>query len=147
MATPHVVVTTTVELVDSYGQRQRFRTRYSRTLSSLVVADYSIGADATKDLWDPTRDATEVSSDFDFLYALSDGDLDMEAETDTGGEVGREQGSLRLVKGLPLMLGADDAYANHSVGDAFGGTLDVVDRLRVNEPGSAARSLKLIMGT
>lgn len=147
MATPHVVVTTTVELVDSYGQRQRFNTRYSRTLSSLVVADFSVGADATKDLWDPTRDATEVSSDFDFLYALSDGDLDMELETDTGAEVGREQGSVRLVKGLPLMLGADDSYANHSVGDAFGGTLDVIDRLRADEPSSATRSLKLIMGT
>ena len=54
----------------------------------------------------------------------------------------------RLVVGVPLMLGADDTYFGASgATQGFGGTLDVIDKIRGDEPGSAAKNLIIIMAT
>ncbi|KKL55457.1 hypothetical protein LCGC14_2255230 [marine sediment metagenome] len=141
-----ISITTNVKWTDLFGKKHRFSTTYTQaSLTDIELRDLTIAADATRTLWDPTTDATEAMSTFTGCLLLSDGNLDGEMDIDSAGDVGREQNSFRLVDGLPYMLGADDAYANHSVGNAFGGTLDVFERIRVDEPATAARKLKTLM--
>lgn len=143
-----IKVETIVTITDEQNKTKKFVISKSITsLTAIEERDYAISADATRTLWDPTNVTTEAVSDFDFALFWADGNLDLEMDIDSGGEVGREQNSIRLVKDLPLMLGADDAYANHSAGNAYGGTLDLIERFRVDEPASASRKLKAILAT
>jgi hypothetical protein len=143
-----ITIQTTISYTDLSGNTHKFTETYTQgSLTDIEMRDQTIAADATKTLWDPTTDATESMSTFTGALLVSDGNLDGEMDIDSGGDVGREQNSFRLVSGLPYMLGADDAYANHSAGNAFGGTLDVIERIRVDEPASAARVLKMLLWT
>ena len=112
------------------------------------MRDFAIVADQTRILWDPVNDADENMSDFNFLLALSDGDLDLELVVDVGGDVGDEATMVRVVSQLPFMLGSEVGKANVTAVDVLGtGTIDLIDKVRVDEPGSVARNLKLIMAT
>lgn len=118
-----------------------------KTFSSLTdidVRQYTLAKDATQILWDPVNESTENMASFGLLIAIADGVLDLEF-TANEGDGNEELATVRLTDALPLMLGADDAYSNHSASDAFAGTLDVVDKIRVDEPESAARVLTFIM--
>ena len=105
-------------------------------LTSVEEKDYAIAADGTQVAWDPDNESSDAASDFDFMMAVSDGDLDLETTTKEG-DANEELGSVRLYKNLPFMLGRDDSYYNHSASDAFGGTLDVIDKVRADKPSSS----------
>ncbi len=108
--------------------------------------DYTIAADATQLCWDPTAVATENPSSFSFLLIWSDGNVDVEFVTDDGGDVGKIIWSQRVVKDVPLILGADDSYAAAAPGDdIFAGTLDVIERIRIKDASSAERKVKVIL--
>ena len=144
-----VRITTLVEVWDpvkGYYKWPSLRKTFTG-LTAVADATFAITASATKSLWDPLTDATEVVADFDVLIAVPDGNLDLELDIDQNASFGRELNSIRIVKDLPFCLGADDAYANHSAGNAFGGTLDLIERLRVKDPTAAARKLRLLMAT
>ena len=117
----------------------------STSLTEIRQEHLAIEADATQVVWNPTVTGDSIS-DFKFLALVSDGDLDVEF-TANEGDANEEIGTVRLTDGLPYMLGADDSYYNHSASDAFAGTLDVIDKIRIDEPASAARVLTFIIGT
>jgi hypothetical protein len=145
-----IEILTTIIITDPVTGKARDPETYRAVITGLTAIEdkvYAISADGTKIIWDPTTDATEAVSDFDIAILIADGVLDLEGDIDSAGDVGREQLSARLIKNLPLMLGADDAYANHSAGNAYGGTLDLIERLRVDEPNSTARNLRAILAT
>ncbi len=144
-----IKVDTTITVTDTQGKKKKFTVTKTITgLTALEVRDYSLTADATRSLWDPATDATEAMSNFDFFMAWTDGNVDLELITDVGADNGDEAGTVRLVSDLPLMLGADDSYANVTGVDALGtGTLDVIDKIRVKEVSSATRKLITIMAT
>ena len=144
-----VRITTIVEVWDPVRGYYKWPT-YKKTIGSLTAIEdrtYSIASAATRNLWDPDQVDTEAVSDFDLMIAVSNGNLDMELDIDQNGTVGREEDSIRIVKDLPLLLGSDVAYANHSAGDAFGGTLDTIDRIRAKEPDSSAKNLRMLLAT
>jgi len=144
-----IKVETTITVTMPQGDVHTFNT--SKTIGSMTaidMRDFAITANQTRILWDPVNDADENMTDFDFLLAWSDGDLDLELVTDVGADVGDEATMIRVVSDLPFMLGADDGKANVTAVDVLGtGTLDVVDKIRVDEPGAVARNLKFIMAT
>lgn len=142
-----VKIETTITVTNPQGDVHKFNT--SKTVSSLTaitMMDFAITADQTRIIWDPTNVTTENVTKFDIAIFWSDGNLDLEKTTNEG-DANEELGSIRIVSDLPYMLGADDSYYNHSASDIYAGTLDVIDKLRVDEPASAARNLKMILGS
>lgn len=97
--------------------------------------------------WDPTNNTGESPSDFDLLVIWSDQDVELEF-TCNEGDANEELVSVRLAGGAPpLVLGADDSYYNHSASNAFGGSLDVLDKLRIKESNNVLATVRLILAT
>ncbi len=114
--------------------------------SKLEERDYTIADAAVQLCWDPTAVATENPSSFSFLLIWSDGDVDVEFVTDDGGDVGKIIWSERVVKDVPLILGADDSYAAAAPGDdIFAGTIDLIERIRIKNGSGAERKVKVII--
>lgn len=109
-------------------------------LVRLKEINTTIASDATVTLWDPTDPSEDVDT-FDVLFLVADGALDLELVANNG-DANEELFTVRLQANTPFVLGADDSYYNHSANNAFGGSLDVIDLLRVDEPASAARVLR-----
>ena len=142
-------IQTVVTIVDDLGNAgQPFV--FEKTISALTNVEernFAIAADQTRIIWDPVTDAGETMTTFKFLLLAADGNLDVEF---TANEANANEvlDVKRVVKGLPLMLGSDVTYFGASgATQGFGGTLDVIDKFRVDEPASVARILKVIMGT
>ena len=144
-----IQVETIIQITDPTGKKLApLRYSYVKALTAITIMDFAVTADQTRIIWDPVTGATENVADFDTAIFVSDGVLDLEGTVDVGDEVGNEAQTVRLVDGLPYMLGADDAFANVTGVDALGtGTLDVIEKWRVDEPAGAARNLKLILAT
>jgi hypothetical protein len=140
-------VVTTVETVNNAGTSQSQTWIAAQgNLDDVIWKDISISKGAVKFVWNPTVWADFSPSLFSVLALISDGNLDVEM-TINSGDADVEYNSFRLVKDTPFVLGADAAYYDHSaISDAaFGGTLDVIDAIRVAEPSTAAVNLTMIM--
>lgn len=121
---------------------------YPKTFSSLSEVEnrtIDVAADGTPTIWDPSNDSGDTTEDFTYLLMVSNGVLDVEM-TINEGDANEELISFRLAADTPFLLGADDAYYNHSASNIFAGTLDVIDKIRVDEPNSVAVKLELEMG-
>ena len=140
-------IETTITITDPRGKTKTFTfTDIASSVTAITEMDFAITANQTRIIWDPTNVATENVSDFDRLILIADGILDIEF-TANEGDANEELMSFRLTADVPFMLGADDAFSNHSASDAFAGTLDVLDKIRVDEPSGSAKNLKLILAT
>lgn len=135
-----------VAITDDQGSTDVVSAEKSFTFTAKEDKQFSITASATNIIWDPTIDSSEATSDFVFMYLLSNGDLDVEM-TINEGDVNEELISFRLAADVPFTLGADDAYFNHLASNIYGGTLNVIDKIRVNEPNGVAVTLRFIMVT
>lgn len=141
----HIKVKTDIEIADNNGVKKIIPLRYSlTTVNEIVHQEIDISADATSIIWDPTNWTGYQMTDFDLIIMFSDKTLDIEL-TINEGDSNEELNSFRLVPDIPFILGADDAYYNHSASDIFAGSLDVIDKIRVDEPNSTAAKLNLIL--
>lgn len=143
---PTIKFASTLTITDTSGANLQVPSTKTITYTTKDDREYSITADTEQILFDPTIDVSEATSDFDFLYIISDGDALMEIECDTGAEVGREIFVITLIANVPFILGSDDSRANIISFDGFGGTLDVIDKI-VAKAGSAAITLRMIIAT
>lgn len=107
--------------------------------------DYSIADAGTQNCWDPLATDTENPSTFSFLFIWSDQSVDVEFICDDGGEVGKVIWTHRVVADVPFMLGADDSYANPGADDAYAGTLDVIERIRIKNSSGSTAKIKVII--
>ena len=81
---------------------------------------------------------------FSFLYIEADGDVMLEFSTDINNGVGDENYTMKLAAdGPPLMLGSDVSYANYTT-NFGGGTLDVIERIRARNLGTATVRVRII---
>lgn len=103
----------------------------------------SVAQNITATLYDATTDI----ADFDYMLCASDQDVLLELTTDQNNGVGDEPYTVPLSGsgtaneyGLPFDLGRDDSYANYTV-NFGGGTLDVIDRVRVRNLGSTTANV------
>lgn len=143
----NIRIKTNIEVVDTEGSRNNYHYVYNNTtLNEYYSHILSISASETIVVWDPTSWANFNISDFDTMCLISDGNLDIELTTNEG-DSNEELFTLRLVDGLPLFLGADDSYYNHSASDAYGGTLDVIDKIRAKEPEGSSKKLHILLIT
>ena len=143
----HCKIKTEIEILDNSGVIRRFNTSDTLTgVNEIFVQEFDLAADATQIVWDPTNWTGMQVSDFDRLILMSDGTVDVEL-TINEGDANEELNSLRVIANVPLVIGADDAYYNHSASDIFAGTLDVIDKIRIDEPNSTARKITLILVT
>lgn len=128
------------------GQKHSIKRTFRGTaLTEIRTETLAIAADATQVVWNPTVTGDAIS-DFKFLAIMADGAVDVELTTNEG-DANEELATNRLTKDLPLLLGSDDSFYNHSASDAFSGTLDVIDKIRIDEPESSAKVLTFIIGT
>src|SRR3990167_1019381 len=109
--------------------------------------DYTIADAATQNCWDPGATDTENPATFSFLATWPDGAVDVAFHVDDNAGVGKVVFTLRVIADVPLILGADDSYANVGADDAFSGTLDVIDRIYIENISGATRKVKVIIAT
>ena len=139
-------IETTFTLTDPGGKTKTWTIQdTASSLTEPLEMHIPIAADETLIVWDPTVAVTGMPADFDRLVMYSDGILDVEL-TCNEGDAQEELSSIRLVANIPFMLGADDSFYTYTT-DAFAGTLDVIDKIRVDEPESSAKNLTLIFLT
>ena len=114
------------------------------TITTIKDIVRSIAATTTWDAWDA---GAEEMADFDVLWIEAETDgIQIELTIDKGGEVGTEPFTLTLKKDVPFILADDAGFANYTA-DFGGGTLDVIDRIRIRNPTASAISVRLFMGT
>jgi len=142
-----VKLETSLEITDTDSAIKPITTSKTINYTALEEKEYVIATATNKIVWDPTTDGSEAVTDFDFLYIKSSGNADVEFVTDVGGEVGGEAGTVRVIGNTPLVLGADDSYANVTGVVALGGTLDVIDKIRIRNPGSSSITVRVILAT
>lgn len=99
---------------------------------------------ATRILWNPTVDATEQIQTFRFLALWADGDLLVEYTVNEGSGT-EELGSFTLAANTPWMLGEDAAFYGHAASDAFAGTADVIDKIRIKNTSGADVRYNLLL--
>ena len=141
-------VVTTISTVDSAGKTEKKSYTASQTsLTDVVWRNIQISNGAVQFVWDPTTWSDYTPTAFATLMMVADGNLDVEM-TIKKGDANVEYDSFRLAKNTAFVLGADDAYYNHAATTdaAFGGTLDVIDAIRVAEPSTGAVNLTIAMG-
>lgn len=83
-------------------------------------------------------------ADWQLLVIWSDVAVDLEL-TAGEGEATEELSSVRLAPNVPFVLGADDSYRDHDASDAFAGTLDVIDKIRVDEPNNVEATVRVLL--
>jgi hypothetical protein len=140
-----VRIKTSIELINSKSVRSTYY--FDNLLSNvneIFQMEFDVAADGTQIIWDPTNWTGMQISAFDRMILFADSDIDVELTVNEG-DANEELSSFRIIKDIPFVLGADDAYYNHSASDAFAGSLDVIDKIRVDEPNSAATKVTLIL--
>lgn len=135
-----------VVIIDDQGETDIPMPEKSVTFTAKEDKKFVISAASTQIIWNPTIDSSEATTDFDFLILFPDGDLELETTTNEG-DVNEELNIDIIADGFPYILGSDASRSNHSVNDAFAGTLDVKDKLRVKNLGATAVNLRMVMVT
>jgi len=140
-----VKVTTQIELLDALGTKRKINYVYSNTtVNESNVYYVDVAASSSQIIWDPTNWTGFPVTSFDFLAIISDVEIDIEYTVNEG-DSNEELYTKRLVPNLPEYFGADDSYYNHGASDAFGGSLDVIDKIRAQESNGVAAKLTIIM--
>lgn len=96
---------------------------------------------STGTTWDAWGFSTEEPlSAFQYAFILSDlSGVMIELTTDKAGTYGTQVFTLGLIANVPQTLCSNVSYANYSA-DFGGGTLSVINRLRINNPSALAAS-------
>lgn len=84
-------------------------------------------------LWDSAL-ATAQALSMDFLFLLSNGNLDLEFVAQNG-DVNERAMSIPLAANLPLFLGLKRMYYNYAPADVFAGTVGECKLIRAYNPG------------
>ena len=134
---------------DSNGTRHAYP--WSRTITGLTSFEppqlIAVAADASKVPIYNAEDATEQVDPWTFLLLHSTGDLDVELTCNSDDNDRLERFTLRLVKGVPLVLGSNVSYDNHHADSAFvGSAVDVIDKIVVDNPAATAQTLTMALG-
>lgn len=140
-----ITVSTQITIEDDDSLRRTYP--FGRTVTGLTAFQgpqkLTIAANATLTIYDATE-ASEHVDPWTFLFLEASGILDVEFTTNEG-HGDEELATVRLVQGIPLVLGSNVSYYDHSTNNAFGGTADVIDKIKVDEPSSSAVILTMML--
>ena len=139
--------TTTIEVTTNNGASISYEIPHTvSAVTETGTREIDIAASSTNIIWDSTSTAETITA-FDYLFLSNTGanSLQIEFVVDKDGSVGEELHTVTLPKGASYVLFSKSAFANHSAADAFAGTLDFVEKIRVKEPNAVAGSLLFII--
>lgn len=86
----------------------------------------------------------DLPAAYDLLILETDKAIFLELVTDEGNEVGERSYTVELKPGVPLMLGSQRSYANHSPNFAAG-TLDLIETIRARKLDATDAMLRMLM--
>ena len=115
----------------------------TRTFSGLTAVDTykEVVNNAAVTLWDPTVAGVGIAN-FDLMVLSTDVEVQVEMTVNEG-HADEELNSFTLAANTSMVLGSDDAYYNHSASDVWGGSADVIDKIRIKEENSVAATVVL----
>ena len=134
---------TALTIIDTNSAKLPIITTKTISYTKKTDTEYSIPASTEQILYNPSADTSESTTNLTFLYIIVDGTTELEIETDTGNEVGREMVVVTLEANIPFILGSDTSRANIIAFDGFGGTIDVIDKITA-KAGSASITARII---
>jgi len=133
-----------ITITDENGNPKEIPLKYAFTsVTKVQEQTFYLTADTTATIWNPMSWTGAQPSSFDCMVLLSDGDLDIELTTEASSAAYLQ--SFRLKAGVPFMLGADDAYGLSDTSSVYNDTLAVINKIRADEPNSAAVNLRMIL--
>lgn len=105
-----------------------------------------VAASATITVWD-ISDSSENITSLSFFKIFNNGanSIEIELTVDGGNEVGEELHTATIPSKSTYIVTSNAAYANHSAGDAFAGTIDAIEKIRVKEPNGVSANINLII--
>lgn len=126
---------------DYHNKQVTGLTAYSATWHRFSGSD-------TITVFDPTNDNLNPILDFDFLYIYAKtGNVDVEF-TCNEGNANEALSVVRVVAGVPLVLGADDSiYGTAANQGLTGGSADVIDKIRILDVSAAANDVLVLLAT
>ena len=131
-----VTLVTTVLFEDEEGEPSAVPEpfRWSKEITSLSTKHdiQTTASSSTVVVWDPTAWTGFVPASFDVFFVVVDNDCEIELTTNEG-DANEELNSFALKADVPFVLGDDASYYNHSASNAWGGTVDVIDKIRIRE--------------
>jgi len=139
---------TAITLTYPSGRTENINLSYTDTsITEIRNQEIVIPISTTITLWD-TSDTSENIKTLAYAYLQNNsaGTLEYEFVVDDDGSVGEELHTGVIPAGGHVDLLSNIAYANHSAGDAFAGTKDVIERIRIKEPNGVVGSLHFILG-
>ncbi len=142
-------MTTTIEDTDPFSSIEPLKKTFTVAYTNKVEQVHALSDTLPVTAWDP-QSTTSPATIFAALMMLSDGTCyaELGINTDDAGTDAAQFNSFTLSPGLPFMLGADDAYGDHTTGAALAGTLDTIDKIRlVNPTASSTVNVKIILVT
>lgn len=131
---PRVLVSYDIQVFDP-AWTTPLKGQYSVALATGNVRPFRhvVGATTTLDLWISTASNPAT---FEFFFIVATGDILIELTTDTNAGVGTELYTIQVDAEAPFILSSDTSYANYTA-NFGGGTLDVIDRIRVRNAGAS----------
>ena len=143
-----IIEKTITKIIYPSGRVEEVSSSYKdSSLSELRREEIVLPASTTITIWN-LADSSENIDSLSFFKIFNNGSssIQIEITVDDGGEVGEELHTATIPSKSFYILTSSAAYANHSVGDAFAGTIDSVEKIRVKEPNGVASSLIFILG-
>ncbi len=131
--------------IDGVKSVDRLPTRIFASLNEIWAKRFDLSASTATIAWNPTVDAGEVVTNFVYAFFKSNIEVDIEL-TCNEGDGNEELFTLRIPANGWLLLMDDAAWYNHSASNAFGGTLDSIDKIRFLEPNAAAGKIYMELG-
>lgn len=140
--------TSKTELIFPSGRSVNLETKYTdTTITEIKEKEITVAASSTAILWDKSAASENISTlTFSKIINNSANLIDVEYVIDDGSEVGEELYTVEIPPKGHHILMSGTSYANHLAGDAFGGTKDVIEKIRVKESSGVAANIVFILG-
>lgn len=146
---PQVIIKQSFEIADVLtpgGVPKLLTFKKSVAYTKAYTNTYTVAASTAIIVWVGADQPASGVTDFDLAIFISSGTLSVEL-TSNDGHASEELATIALMANMPLVIGADDSYYAHSASNAFGGTLDVIDKIRVYNATTSAVSFEVFLFT
>jgi hypothetical protein len=136
------------EIVFPSGRVVPIETRYTdTTITEVKDKEISITASSIITIWDTSSSSENIKTlTFCLIKNTGPNTIEVEFTVDDGDDVGEEFNTVVIPSKGSHVLMSGSSYANHNAGDAFAGTLDLIEKIRIKEPNGVNANINFILG-